>query len=85
MRCPKCALITRRIVAVLTHDPKFDDAATRIALAHPVRYIGALGSRRTQERRKATLREAGVPRMTWHVSLVRLAWILARKPLRNWR
>ncbi len=58
---PQMRLDHSTFVAVLTHDPKFDDAATRIALAHPVRYIGALGSRRTQERRKATLREAGVP------------------------
>jgi xanthine dehydrogenase accessory factor len=48
-------------VAVLTHDPKFDDPAVRIALAHPVRYVGALGSKSTQARRRAALLEAGVP------------------------
>jgi xanthine dehydrogenase accessory factor len=57
---PQMRLDHSTYIAVLTHDPKFDDPAVRIALAHPVRYIGALGSQRTQERRKATLREAGV-------------------------
>ena len=57
---PQMRLDHSTYIAVLTHDPKFDDPAVRIALAHPVRYIGALGSQRTQERRKATLRETGV-------------------------
>ena len=58
---PRLRLDRSTYIAVLTHDPKFDDPAVRIALAHPVRYVGALGSQRTQERRRATLREAGVP------------------------
>jgi xanthine dehydrogenase accessory factor len=57
---PHMRLNRSTFVVVLTHDPKFDDPAVRIALAHPVRYIGALGSQRTQERRKAALRESGV-------------------------
>jgi xanthine dehydrogenase accessory factor len=57
---PQMRLDHSTYIAVLTHDPKFDDPAVRIALAHPVRYIGALGSQRTQERRKAALRETGV-------------------------
>ncbi len=57
---PKMRLDRSTYVAVLTHDPKFDDPAVRVALAHPVRYIGALGSRQTQARRRATLLEAGV-------------------------
>ena len=47
-------------VAVLTHDPKFDEPALAIALHSPARYVGAIGSRRTQEARRARLREAGV-------------------------
>jgi xanthine dehydrogenase accessory factor len=47
-------------VVVLTHDPKFDDPAVRVALAHPVRYVGALGSQRTQARRRTALLDAGV-------------------------
>ena len=62
---PDEALPTMRLdrstyIAVLTHDPKFDDPAVRAALAHPVRYIGALGSQKTQARRRASLLEAGV-------------------------
>ncbi len=57
---PALRLDRSTYVAVLTHDPKFDDPAVRIALAHPVRYVGALGSQRTQERRRTALIEAGV-------------------------
>lgn len=47
-------------VALLTHDPKIDDPALQIILAQPVFYVGALGSRRTHEKRKARLREYGL-------------------------
>jgi len=47
-------------VAVLTHDPKFDEPALAIALRSPARYVGAIGSRRTQEARRARLRAAGI-------------------------
>ena len=47
-------------VVVLTHDPKFDIPALMGALASEAFYIGALGSRRTQERRRARLLDAGV-------------------------
>lgn len=47
-------------IAVLTHDPKLDDPAVQIALQHPVRYIGAIGSPKTQVARKQHLRESGV-------------------------
>jgi xanthine dehydrogenase accessory factor len=47
-------------VAVLTHDPKLDDPALIRALASPAFYVGALGSRRTQEKRHERLRDAGV-------------------------
>lgn len=46
-------------VAVLTHDPKLDDATLGVALASEASYIGAMGSRRAQERRRARLQEAG--------------------------
>jgi xanthine dehydrogenase accessory factor len=45
---------------VLTHDDKFDLPALTAALASEAFYIGALGSRRNQERRRALLLEAGV-------------------------
>ena len=50
---PECFVLT------LTHDPKFDIPTLARALRTRVRYIGALGSRRTHERRKGQLREQG--------------------------
>ena len=47
-------------VATLTHDPKLDDPALALALESPAFYVGALGSRKTQERRLGRLRERGV-------------------------
>jgi len=47
-------------IAMLTHDPKIDDPALRIALRSPAFYVGALGSRATQARRRARLLEAGL-------------------------
>jgi xanthine dehydrogenase accessory factor len=47
-------------VIVLTHDDKFDLPALQAALATEAFYIGALGSRKNQERRRERLLEAGV-------------------------
>jgi xanthine dehydrogenase accessory factor len=47
-------------IAVLTHDPKLDDAALTAALASDAGYIGAMGSRRAQARRRERLLAAGV-------------------------
>ncbi|PWU23671.1 MAG: hypothetical protein C5B48_08150 [Candidatus Rokuibacteriota bacterium] len=47
-------------VVVLTHDDKFDVPALKAALQTDAFYIGALGSRRNQERRRERLLEAGV-------------------------
>ena len=47
-------------IVVLTHDDKFDEPALIGALETEAFYIGALGSRRNQERRRERLREAGV-------------------------
>jgi xanthine dehydrogenase accessory factor len=48
-------------LAVLTHDPKLDDAALLAALDSDAPYIGAMGSRRAQAKRRERLVEAGVP------------------------
>ena len=48
-------------VVILTHDDKFDLPALKAALESEAFYIGALGSRRNQERRRERLLEAGVP------------------------
>ncbi|MDH5281682.1 MAG: XdhC family protein [Thermoleophilia bacterium] len=47
-------------IVVLTHDDKFDEPALIGALGTEAFYVGALGSRRNQERRKERLLEAGV-------------------------
>ncbi len=47
-------------IVVLTHDDKFDEPALTGALETEAFYIGALGSRRNQERRRGRLLEAGV-------------------------
>ncbi|MER3513950.1 MAG: XdhC/CoxI family protein, partial [Chloroflexota bacterium] len=40
-------LTSSTAVVMLTHDPKLDDPALKIALSSPAFYIGALGSRTT--------------------------------------
>ena len=50
----------RTAICVLTHDEKFDLPALRVALGTPARFIGAMGSRRTTDRRRARLLEEGV-------------------------
>jgi len=47
-------------IAVLTHDPKLDDAALEIALRSPARFVGAMGSRRAQEARRERLLALGM-------------------------
>jgi xanthine dehydrogenase accessory factor len=47
-------------IAVLTHDPKLDDSALTLALRSEAPYIGAMGSRRAQGRRRERLLAAGV-------------------------
>ena len=47
-------------VAVLTHDVKFDEPAIVEALRRRARYVGAVGSRKTQAERRERLRAAGV-------------------------
>jgi xanthine dehydrogenase accessory factor len=55
------ALDARTVIAVLTHDPKFDVPLLEVALRlDEVAYVGAMGSRRTHEDREARLREAGL-------------------------
>jgi xanthine dehydrogenase accessory factor len=47
-------------VAVLAHDPKLDDPALIVAFRRGCRYVGALGSRKTQGDRRERLRTMGV-------------------------
>ena len=54
----------RTVIAVLTHDPKFDVPLLEVALRmdgpHRPAFIGAMGSRRTHDDRLVRLREAGL-------------------------
>jgi xanthine dehydrogenase accessory factor len=47
-------------IAVLTHDPKLDDAVLMIALRSEAGYVGAMGSRRAQEKRRERLVAQGM-------------------------
>ena len=47
-------------VVVLTHEERLDVPALTAALASPAFYVGAIGSRRTQAKRRERLLEAGV-------------------------
>jgi xanthine dehydrogenase accessory factor len=46
-------------IVVLTHDDKFDLPALELALASDAFYIGLIGGRRNQEKKRERLREAG--------------------------
>ena len=46
-------------LVTLTHDPKIDDPALKYALKNKFFYIGALGSKKTHEKRCSRLEEAG--------------------------
>jgi xanthine dehydrogenase accessory factor len=47
-------------VAILSHDPKFDEPAIVEAFRRGARYVGAIGSRKTQADRGRRLLEAGL-------------------------
>ena len=47
-------------VAILSHDPKFDEPAIVEAMRRECRYVGAVGSRKTQADRRERLAEAGL-------------------------
>lgn len=52
----------RTAICVLTHDHRLDVPALKAALASPAGYVGAMGSRRTNEERARLLEEEGVPK-----------------------
>ncbi|MFN7116623.1 MAG: XdhC family protein [Saprospiraceae bacterium] len=56
---PNFPLDAYTYAVLLTHDPKIDDQALHILLKSNVGYIGALGSRKTHEKRITRLKEAG--------------------------
>jgi xanthine dehydrogenase accessory factor len=50
----------RTVVCVLTHDPKFDVPLLEQALRLPLAYVGAMGSRRTNDDRLKRLQDLGL-------------------------
>jgi xanthine dehydrogenase accessory factor len=55
----RIGLDQRTFVVLLSHDPRFDGPATELALRSPAPYIGIIGSKKTQEARRARLKAAG--------------------------
>jgi xanthine dehydrogenase accessory factor len=55
----KIAIDPSTYIVILTHDPKFDLPALRSVLGKEAGYIGAIGSRKTNEKRFAALRKEG--------------------------
>jgi xanthine dehydrogenase accessory factor len=55
----KIAIDPSTYIVILTHDPKFDLPALRSVLRKEAGYIGAIGSRKTNEKRFAALRKEG--------------------------
>jgi xanthine dehydrogenase accessory factor len=56
----KIGLDSSTALIALTHDPKIDDPALKIALASEAFYVGALGSRKTHAKRVERLLASGV-------------------------
>jgi xanthine dehydrogenase accessory factor len=57
---PALGLDRRTAVIALAHDARLDDETLPLAVRSPAFYVGALGSRRTHEKRVARLRQAGL-------------------------
>lgn len=57
---PEIGLNSETAVVLITHDPKLDDPALKIALPSRAFYVGALGSPKTHARRVARLLEEGL-------------------------
>ncbi len=53
-------LTSTTAITMLTHDPKLDDPALKIALSSPAFYVGALGSKTTQAKRRQRLLDEGL-------------------------
>jgi xanthine dehydrogenase accessory factor len=63
----RLGLDAKTALVALSHDPKLDDPALELALPSKLFYIGALGSRRTHEKRVERLRAAGLGELTGRI------------------
>lgn len=57
---PALGLDGHSYVVILSHDPKIDDPALRLALPSPAPYVGILSSRKTHTQRVERLTAAGI-------------------------
>jgi xanthine dehydrogenase accessory factor len=57
---PRLAIDENAYVAVLTHDDKFDDPTLDLVLRGDARYVGAIGSKKTQAKRRKRLIDSGL-------------------------
>lgn len=57
----KISITNNTAIVILTHDDKIDIPAMKLALESPAFYVGALGSKKTQARRKDELLSLGIP------------------------
>jgi xanthine dehydrogenase accessory factor len=57
---PEIGLTSETAVVVITHDPKLDDPALKVALPSPAFYVGALGSPKTHAQRVKRLLDEGL-------------------------
>lgn len=62
----RAAIDEHTVICVLSHDWRFDAEALAIALRSPAAYVGAMGSRLTDARRRASLDELGVDHSRLH-------------------
>ena len=62
----RTAIDADTVICVLSHDWRFDAESLAIALRSPAGYVGAMGSRVTDARRRASLDELGVDRRRLH-------------------
>lgn len=94
LRSPETALGPCDAVVALSHDSKIDDPGLLAAFASRCGYIGAIGSRTSQEARRERLFEAGLSEAEWERlrgpvapsggRMVRDAGLLALNILQDW-
>ena len=72
-------------IVILTHDDKFDLPALELALASDAFYIGLIGGRRNQEKKRERLRELGVDETRSSGSQARAGSTSAPTRLPRWR
>lgn len=59
----------RTVICHLGHDDRYDADLLEIALASPAAYVGAMGSRRTTEKRRAALEARGIDTTRLHAPI----------------